>query len=153
MRPVSVSGLVGFDEMVVFSTRTIVCPPSRTMLSAKSVISSTELASPSCWRLLVWQFLVFLFWFLHAHICFFFTRLLFSSTLHTSSFTEWPSDLICVFEALLALQMLMQRWSVNCCCCNNRLRAPQYLIPSMILSSATYWSIDSPSCCSYLLNR
>ena len=60
----------------------------------------------------------------------FFTRLLVSLTLRTSSFMDWPSDLICVFEASLALQLLMQHWSVNCCCCNNRLQAPLSLIPS-----------------------
>ena len=55
-----------------------------------------------------------------SRLLFFFFSLIF----RTSSFTDWPSYLICVFEASLALQMSMQRWSVHCCCCNNRFRAP-----------------------------
>ena len=56
MRPVSVSGLAAFSEMVVFSTRPTVCLLSGTMLPAKLVISSTELASTTCWRLLFGNF-------------------------------------------------------------------------------------------------
>lgn len=85
-----------------------------------------------------------------------------------------PVYFIWVFEASVDLQMLMQRWSINCgCCCNNCLCVPESLIPSTILSRireslrqlqklhygarilscAMYWSMDSPSCCSRLLNR
>ena len=62
------------------------------------------------------------------HVCFWFLELaeslvgaglLLSLTLRTSPFTNRPSDLICVFEASLDLQISLQRWSVNCCCCKN----------------------------------
>ena len=130
MRPVSVSGLAAFSEMVVFSTRPTVCLLSGTMLPAKLVISSTELASMTCWRLLFGNFQPFCFDSFAPTSVFFFTCLLVSLTLCTSSFMDWPSDLICVFEASLALQLSMQHWSVNWCCCNNRLQAPLSLIPS-----------------------
>ena len=61
MRPVSVSGLAAFSEMVVFSTRPTVCLLSGTMLPAELVISSTELASTTCWRLLFGNFQPFCF--------------------------------------------------------------------------------------------
>ena len=165
MRPVSVSGLAAFSEMVVFSTSPTVCLLSGTMLPAKLVISSTELASMTCWRLLFGNFQPFCFdsfaptsVFFYMLACFFDPLYFFLYGLTKRlNLCVWGFACLAVVDAALECQLvLLYRLRYLWYEYESGSREDNYRSCTTRLESsapARYWSMYSPSCCSRLLNR